>query len=186
VKPFHFFFQYRLKDRTILSPVTCHPSPVVTGQSVKISRQRDTGELLELLSDRGGIQTRTVTPSSITPAPPSTEQQSSEDLSSGYITPPSTLRSQPKMKPPKPSTFNPDGSDPEALESWLNQMDSYFILVETTETNKNEKVLTALFYLAGKARDWYRTEKAKLTSWEEFKKRMKSYFIPSNYHIVLV
>ena len=90
------------------------------------------------------------------------------------------------MKPPKPSTFDPVGSDPEALESWLDQMDSYFVLAETAETDKNEKVLTASFYLAGKARDWYRTEKAKLTSWAEFKKRMKSYFIPSNYRIVLV
>jgi hypothetical protein len=55
------------------------------------------------------------------------------------------------MKPPKPSTFNPVGSDPETLESWLDQMDSYFILAETTETDKNEKVLTSSFYLAGKA-----------------------------------
>ncbi|TMI77515.1 MAG: hypothetical protein E6H10_18855, partial [Bacteroidetes bacterium] len=90
------------------------------------------------------------------------------------------------MKPPKPSTFDPVGSDPEALESWLDQMDSYFVLAETDETDKNEKVLTASFYLAGKAMSWYRTDKAKLTSWEEFKKRMKSYFIPSNYRIVLV
>lgn len=90
------------------------------------------------------------------------------------------------MKPPKPSTFDPEGSDPEALESWLDQMNSYFVLAETEETNKNEKVLTASFYLAGKARDWYRTEKDKLTSWAEFEKRMKSHFIPSNYRIILV
>ena len=139
-----------------------------------------------LVSDRGGIRTRTLTPSSITPALPSTEQQSPEDSSSGFVTPPSTLPPRPKMKPPKPSTFDPVGSDPEALESWLDQMDSYFVLAETDETDKNEKVLTASFYLAGKAMSWYRTDKAKLTSWEEFKKRMKSYFIPSNYRIVLV
>jgi len=90
------------------------------------------------------------------------------------------------MKPPKPSTFDPEGSDPEALESWLDQMNSYFVLVEIEETNKNEKVLTASFYIAGKARDWYRTEKAKLTSWAEFETRMRSYFIPSNYRITLV
>jgi len=90
------------------------------------------------------------------------------------------------MKPPKPSTFDPVGSDPEALESWLDQMDSYFVLAETEETDKNEKVLIASFYLAGKALSWYRTDKAKLTSWTEFKKRMKSYFILSNYHIALV
>jgi len=90
------------------------------------------------------------------------------------------------MKPPKPSTFDPTGSDPEALESWLDQMDSYFILAETAETTKNEKVLTASFYLAGKALSWYRTDKAKLTSWAEFKKSMKSSFIPSNYCVVLV
>src|SRR5438876_4466646 len=65
-------------------------------------------------------------------------------------------------------------------------MDSYFVLAGTEETEKNEKVLTASFYLAGKALSWYRTDKAKLTSWAEFKKRMKSYFIPSNYRIVLV
>jgi hypothetical protein len=90
------------------------------------------------------------------------------------------------MKPPKPSTFDPLGSDPEALESWLDQMDSYFVLVETAETDKNEKVLTASFYLAGKALSWCRTDKTKLPSWTEFKKRMRSYFIQSNYHIVLV
>jgi len=90
------------------------------------------------------------------------------------------------MKPPKPSIFDPEGSDPEALESWLDQMNSYFVLAETEETNKNEKVLTASFYLTGKARDWYRTEKAKLTSWTEFEKRMRSHFIPSNYRITLI
>ena len=42
-------------------------------------------------------------------------------------------------------------------------MDSYFVLAETEETEKNEKVLTASFYLAGKALSWYRTDKAKLT-----------------------
>ena len=157
-----------------------HPSPV-TGRPIKIPRQRDTGELLELVSDRGGVRTRTVTPSSITLALPSAEQQS-ENSSSGFITPPP----RPKMKPPKPSTFDPKGSNPEALESWLDQMNSYFILAETEETNKNEKVLTASFYLAGDARDWYRTEKAKLTSWAEFEKRMRSQFIPSNYCITLV
>ena len=141
---------------------------------------------VELVSDRGEVRTRTVTPSTITPAQLSAEQQSAENSSSGFITPPSTLPSRPKMKHPKPSTFDPVGSDPEALESWLDQMDLDFILAETAETDKNEKVLTASFYLAGKARDWYRTEKAKLTSWAEFKKRMKSYFIPSNYRSVLV
>src|SRR2546423_674154 len=115
-----------------------------------------------------------------------TVEQLSENPSSGDVTPPQSLPLYCKMKPLKPSTFDPAGSDPEALESWLDQMDSYFVLAETEETEKNEKVLTASFYLAGKALSWYRTKKAKLTSWAEFRKRMKSYFIPSNYRIVLV
>ena len=57
------------------------------------------------------------------------------------------------MKPLKPSTFDPVGSDPEALESWLDQMDSYFVLAETAEIDKNEKILTTSFYLAEKTRD---------------------------------
>ena len=110
--------------------------------------------------------------------PPPLAEQQTEDS----VTPPP----RPRMKPPKPSTYDPEGSDPEALESWLDQMNSYFVLAEIEETKKNEKVLTASFYITGRARDWYRTEKAKLTAWAEFETRMKSHFILSNYHITLV
>ena len=90
------------------------------------------------------------------------------------------------MKPPKPSTYNNVGSDPEALESWLDQMDSYFVLAETPETELNERVLTASFYLAGGALDWYKSDKANLTSWNVFKERITNYFVPPNYRITLV
>jgi len=95
---------------------------------------------------------RTPTPE-LTPAPAPT-------LTPAPIPTPSLF----KMKPPKPSSYDPTGSNPEALEFWLDQMESYFVLAETQETEHNEKVLVAFFYLAGTARDWYRIDKVNLTS----------------------
>src|SRR5881394_851326 len=45
---------------------------------------------------------------------------------------------------------------------------------------------TLLVVPAGGALDWYKSDKANLTSWKVFKERITNYFVPPNYRITLV
>jgi Retrotransposon gag protein len=78
---------------------------------------------------------------------------------------------------PWPSPFT-GARDVGIVDGWLFQVDNYFGLAEVEE---KKKVRMAAAFLKGDALEWYLAERDSITTYDEFERQFRDYFLPSNY-----
>jgi Retrotransposon gag protein len=85
--------------------------------------------------------------------------------------------SSPSSTTPQPSSFT-GVHDVSIVDGWLFQVDNYFDLAEVEE---KKKVKMAAAFLKGDALEWYLAERDSITTYDEFERQFRGYFLPSNY-----
>jgi Retrotransposon gag protein len=80
-------------------------------------------------------------------------------------------------KIPQPPLFA-GARDVDIVDGWLFQVDNYFGLAEVEE---KKKVRIAAAFLKGDALEWYPAERDSITTYDEFERQFRDYFLPSHY-----